>query len=191
MMAQAEQQIAKIAALDQQIAQKDAEADSIKASIEKLEAGLPYLADTADIRRKAMQIEFGNRIAHLDAQYRLSDQRHELVTQRRRAVEVEAARKALEASREQTRAEYARGIVTDLAEAEQKAAQTAQELIKAEKKMQDQVLPRPDGRHYPAARDSHHRRGGDTGPGADGRGSGRREDRSRGDGAQQRHRLRP
>jgi hemolysin D len=63
--------------------------------------------------------------------------------QRRRAVEVEAARKALEASREQTRAEYARGIVNDLAEAEQKAAQTAQELIKAEKKIQDQVLGAP------------------------------------------------
>jgi hemolysin D len=52
--------------------------------------------------------------------------------QRRRAVKVEAARKALETSREQTRAEYARGIVNDLAEAEQKAAQTAQGLIKAE-----------------------------------------------------------
>lgn len=143
MQAQAEQQIAKIAAIDQQIAQKAAEADSISAAIDKLEAGLPYLIDTADIRKKAMQIEFGNRIAHLDAQFRLSDQNHELVTQRRRAVEAEAARKALEASREQTRAEYVRGIVTDLAEAEQKAAQTAQDLIKAEKKMQDQVLRAP------------------------------------------------
>jgi hemolysin D len=143
MKAQAEQQLAKIAALDQQIAQKDAEASSIGAAIDKLQAGLPYLADTADIRRKAMQIEFGNRIAHLDAQYRLSDQTHELTMQRRRAVEVQAARKALEASREQTRAEYARAIVTDLAEAEQKAAQTAQDLIKAEKKMNDQILRAP------------------------------------------------
>ncbi|WP_426425317.1 HlyD family type I secretion periplasmic adaptor subunit [Bradyrhizobium genosp. A] len=143
MAAQAEQQVAKIAALDQQIAQKDAEADSISAAIDKLEAGLPYLADTADIRKKAMQIEYGNRIAHLDAQFRLSDQNHELITQRRHAVEIQAARKALEASREQTRAEYARGIVTDLAEAEQKAAQTAQDLIKAEKKMQDQILHAP------------------------------------------------
>lgn len=143
MQAQAEQQMAKIASADQQIAQKNAEADSIRATIDKLEAGLPYLTDTAEIRRKAMQIEFGNRIAHLDAEFRLSDQTHELVMQRRRAVEVEAARKALEASREQTRAEYARGVVTDLAEAEQKAAQAAQDLIKAEKKMQDQVLHAP------------------------------------------------
>lgn len=143
MMAQAEQQAAKIASLEQQIAQKSAEADSISAAIDKLEAGLPFLVDTADIRKKAMQIEFGNRIAHLDAQFRLSDQTHELIMQRRRAVEIEAGRKALEAGREQTRAEYARGIVTDLAEAEQKAAQAAQDLIKAEKKMQDQVLRAP------------------------------------------------
>jgi hemolysin D len=67
----------------------------------------------------------------------------ELITQRRHAVEIDAARKALEASREQTRAEYVRGIVTDLTEAEQKAAQTAQDLIKAQKKMQDQVLRAP------------------------------------------------
>lgn len=143
MQAQADQQIAKVASLDQQIAQKNAEADSIKAAIDKIEAGLPFLADTADIRKKAMQIEYGNRIAYLDAAFRLSDQNHELVTQRRRAVEVEAARKALEAGREQARAEYARGIVSDLADAEHKAAQSAQDLIKAEKKMQDQVLRAP------------------------------------------------
>jgi hemolysin D len=143
MMAQAEQQIAKIGALDQQIAQKIAEAHSIAAAIDKIEAGLPFLADTADIRQKAMNIEYGNRIAHLDAQFRLSDQNHELILQRRRAIEAEAASKALEASREQTRAEYVRGIVTDLAEAEQKAAQTAQDLIKAEKKVYDQVLRAP------------------------------------------------
>ncbi|MDO9296845.1 HlyD family type I secretion periplasmic adaptor subunit [Bradyrhizobium sp.] len=143
MTAQAEQQIAKVAALDQQIAQKIAEADSIAAAIDKSEAGLPFLADTADIRQKAMKIEYGNRIAHLDAQFRLSEQKHELIMQRRRGVEAEAARKALEAGRDQARAEYARGIVNDLAEAEQKAAQTAQDLIKAEKKIQDQVLRAP------------------------------------------------
>ena len=75
MMAQAEQQIAKISALDQQMAQKDAEADSTQAAIDKLEAGLPFLEETAEVREKAMNIEFGNRIAHLDAQLKLSEQR--------------------------------------------------------------------------------------------------------------------
>jgi hemolysin D len=143
MMAQAEQQVAKIAALDQQIAQKAAEAESGKATIEKFEAGMPFVAETAEVREKVMKMEYGNRIAYLDAALRLSEQKHELVVQRRHAVEVEAARKALEAQREQTRAEYARGIATDLAEAEQKAAQHLDELVKAEKKLEEQVLSAP------------------------------------------------
>jgi hemolysin D len=143
MLAQAEQQIAKIASLEQQIAQKRAEAAQVAAMIVKLEAGLPLVEETADVRRKAMNIQYGNRIAHLEAQLKLSDQRNELIVQQRRTVEVTAAREALEAQREQARAEYARGIVSDLAEAEQKAAQLAEDLVKAEKKMQDQVLRAP------------------------------------------------
>src|SRR5262249_43555257 len=86
---------------------------------------------------------YGNVIAHLDAQLKLSEQRHELVVQQRKAVEVAAARQALEWQRSQTRAEYAQGIFSDLADAEQKAAQSHEDLIKAEKKMQDQVLRAP------------------------------------------------
>jgi hemolysin D len=143
MMSQAGQQRAKIAALDQQIAQKQAEAESLAATIEKLEAGLPLIEETADVRRQAMKMEYGNRIAHLEAQLKLIEQRAELNVQRRRAVELVAARTALERQREQAQAEYAQGIVTDLAEAEQKAAGLAEDLIKAEKKMEDQVLRAP------------------------------------------------
>lgn len=143
MLAQAEQQRAKIAALDQQVAQKHAEADQNAASIAKVQAGLPLVEETAEVRRKAMLIQYGNLVAHLEAQLRLSDQRNELIVQQRRAIEITAARQALEAQREQTRAEYARGIIGDLAEAEQKAAQLAEDMIKAEKKLQDQVLRAP------------------------------------------------
>ena len=83
MQAQAEQQAAKMLALDQQIAQKAAEADGIAAMIDKIEAALPFIEETAEVREKVMKIEFGNRIAHLDAQLRLTDQRHDLVVQRR------------------------------------------------------------------------------------------------------------
>jgi hemolysin D len=143
MQAQAEQQIAKIAALDHQIAQKDAEAEETAAVVAKLAASLPMLVQTADIREKAMKLAYGNVIAHLDAQLKLSEQRHELVVQQRRAVEVTAAREALISQREQARAEYTQGIVGDLAEAEQKAAQFAEDFTKAQKKMEDQVLRAP------------------------------------------------
>jgi len=143
MLAQAEQQAAKIATLDQQIAQKAAEAEQIATAIAKIEAALPLVVETAQIREKVMRMEFGNRLAYLDAQLKLTDLRHDLQVQQRRAVEVAAARQALEWQREQTRAEYARSVVTDLAEAESKAAQGAEDLVKAEKRVQDQTLRAP------------------------------------------------
>lgn len=143
MIAQANQQIAKVAALDQQIDQKKAEAAQIAAVIAKLEAGMPIVADLADLREKALKSEYGNRVAHLEAQLKLNEQRHELVIQNRRAGESAAARQALEAQREQAKAEYARGILTELAEAEVKAAQFGEDLIKADKRIQDQTLRSP------------------------------------------------
>lgn len=90
-----------------------------------------------------MKMEFGNRIAYLDAALRLSEQKHELLVQRRHASEVNAARRALEAQRDQTRAEYARGAANDLSDANQKVAQHFDELVKAEKKLDEQTLRAP------------------------------------------------
>jgi hemolysin D len=73
----------------------------------------------------------------------LTDLRHDLKLQQRRAVEVVAARQALEWQREQTRAEYVRGVMTELVDAESKAAQSAEDLVKAEKRIQDQTLRAP------------------------------------------------
>src|SRR5262245_33924758 len=143
MIAQSEQQAAKIAAFDQQIAQKEAEAEQIATAIAKIEAALPIVQETAEIREKVMRMEFGNRLAHLDAQLKLTDLRHDLKIQRRRAVEVTAARQALEWQPEHTRAEYARAIMTELVDSESKAAQLAEDLIKAEKRIQDQTLRAP------------------------------------------------
>jgi len=143
MLAQAEQQTAKIAAFDQQIAQKAAEAEQIATAIAKIEAALPLVVETAQIREKVMRMEFGNRLAYLDAQLKLTDLRHDLKVQQHHAVDVAAARQALEWQREQARAEYVRAVVTELLDSEAKAAQAAEDLVKAEKRMQDQVLRTP------------------------------------------------
>jgi hemolysin D len=143
MQAQADQQAAKLAALDHQIAQKVAEGNETAATIAKLQDGLPWLEQTADVREKAKNLLYGNVIAHLEAQLKLSEQRHELIVQQRKAVEIDAARAALEAQRRQTQAEYAQDIVSDLAEAEQKAAQSADDLIKADRKIEDETLRAP------------------------------------------------
>jgi hemolysin D len=143
MLTQAEQQAAKIAGLDRQIAQKAAEIEEIDATITKLKVGLSFVEQTAEVREKAMKLKYGNLIAHLEAQLQLSDRRNDLLVQERRAAESTAGREALEWQREQAKAEYAHGIMTDLADAEPKAAQFAEDLIKAEKKMADETLRAP------------------------------------------------
>lgn len=143
MMAQAEQQVAKILSFDQQIAQKEAEANGLAALIDKIEASLPFVTETAEVREKLLKLEFGNRLAFLESQLKLSEQRHDLIVQRRRLAEIAAGKSALEAQREQTRAEYARTVMMDLAEARQKTAQLGEDMIKAERRMNDQVLRAP------------------------------------------------
>jgi hemolysin D len=143
MIEQAAAQQNKVAAFDQQIAQKAAEAEEIAATIAKLEASLPFVSEQADIRRKAMAIEFGNKIAHLDAQIRLMDQKNELIVQQRRSAETSAARRALERQRQQAQSEYANKVLSDLADAEQKVAGLTEDAIKGDQKLEQELLRAP------------------------------------------------
>jgi hemolysin D len=140
MIEQASAQENKVAGLDQQIAQKKAEAEEIAATITKLQTSLPFVTEQADIREHAMAIEFGNRIAHLDAQIKLADQQNELIVEQRKSAEVSAARKALERQRDQAGSEYANKVLSDLAEAEQKVAGFTEDAIKADQKLEQQLL---------------------------------------------------
>jgi hemolysin D len=143
MKAQAAEQLAKLASVDRQIEQKLAEAQSTTATISKIDAEMPLVQETADIRRKAMQIEFGNHIAYLDAQTKLVEQQNERLVQERKLVEIAAARQALEQQREQTKSGYERQTLNDLSDAEKKADEFSQDLIKAEQKSSERSLLSP------------------------------------------------
>lgn len=143
MIAQFDAQQHKVASIDEQIAQKVAEANSNAANLAKLEASLPMLEEEADIRKKAMAIEFGNKIAHLDAQIHLADQTNELIVQRHHAVEITSARQVLERQRQQTVSEYAQKILSDLSDAEQKSAALSEDFIKAGQKLDETTLRAP------------------------------------------------
>jgi hemolysin D len=143
MKAQASEQLAKLASINRQIEQKEAESQSITATIAKIDASLPLLEQGAIIRRKAMEIQYGNHIAYLEAQTRLIEQQNERIVQQRRIVEVAAARQALEQQIEQTKSGYERQILNDLSDAEKKVAQLGQDLVKAERKTAEQILRSP------------------------------------------------
>jgi hemolysin D len=143
MRAQAAEQLAKLASINRQIEQKQAESQSVIATIAKIDASLPLVEEGASIRRRAMEIQFGNHIAYLDAQTKLVEQQNERLVQQRKLVEIAAARQALEQQTEQTKAAYEHQVLNDLSDAEKKVAELSQDLVKADRKTSEQILRSP------------------------------------------------
>lgn len=143
LLAQASEQSAKIASISQQVGQKKAEARSTEAAVAKIDASLPLLEDTLSIRKRAMDIQFGNKIAWLEAMTRLTDLHNDRILQERKLAEIEAARLALDQQLAQTRAGFERQVLVDLSEAQRKVDVLKQDFVKAQQKSIERVLRAP------------------------------------------------
>jgi len=137
------EQMAKLANLIQQIAGKQAEQAENTATIEKLAASLPWLEQKLTLRRQLLSIEFGNRLAYLDAEQAMVEGRTALTVQQKHAPEITAALNALTAQHEQAVASYAHDVLKDLADAEEKAGTLDQQLREAAHKAEQTVLTAP------------------------------------------------
>ena len=140
---QVAEQKAKIAALDNQHAQKTAERATIAATIRKIEMIIPVIQQRVDIRKALYNTEFGSKLQYLELLQALIEQQQELEVQKSHANEADAALAALAETRAQTVAEFRRTLLDELAKAEQKAAGLAQDLIKAGQRTKLQVLTAP------------------------------------------------
>jgi hemolysin D len=134
---------AKIAALARQQAQKEAEHETISATIHKLEALIPVIQQRVDIRKILMEKEIGSKLTYYEIQQLLVEQQEELKVQQSHLNEAEAAVAAIRETRAQAIAEYSKGLSDDLAKSEQKANGLAQDLIKAQQKTRLQQLTSP------------------------------------------------
>jgi membrane fusion protein, hemolysin D len=140
---QVREQRSKLAALEKQRVQKQAERDTIGATIEKLEATIPLVQERADIRQYLSQKELTSKLTALEAQQLLVEQQRDLIVQRSRYREAEAALAAITEMRDHTLAEYQTKLYGELAAAEQKAAGLAQDLAKAAQRTKFQLLIAP------------------------------------------------
>ena len=134
---------AKLASLDRQRAQKEAERSTIAATIAKLDAMIPLVEQRLGMRQQLMEKELGSRITYLETLQQLVEQRQEREVQQSRYREAEAAVAALIETRAQAGAEHRRMLSSDLVEAERKAAGLAEDLIKAEQRTRLQALTAP------------------------------------------------
>jgi len=134
---------AKIEALDRQLDQKQAERDTIQATVSKLSAIIPILQQRVDIRKVSSEQEYTSRFQYLEVLQLLVEQQQELTVQRSRLRETAASIAALTESRAQSVAEFQRTLYGQLAEAERKADGLAYDIAKSEQKINAQYLTAP------------------------------------------------
>ncbi|MCS3501762.1 hemolysin D [Bradyrhizobium japonicum] len=143
LVSQTAEQAAKLAAIDRQITQKEAERATSKASIDKLKATIGPLQQRVEIREQLYQKELGSKLQYLAEYQELVGQRQEILVQQSRFGEADAAIAVLVETRNKTIAEYERTLFEELAKAEQKAAGLSQDVIKAERHTGLQNLTAP------------------------------------------------
>src|SRR5207237_740413 len=120
LQAQVSEHRSKIAALDGQRAQKEAELATIKATVEKLNAVIPTIEERVNIRKSLS--EYGSRLQYYEVLQQLTESQQERLVRKSHFKETQAAVAAITETRAQTRAEYRRTLFGELTEAKRKAA---------------------------------------------------------------------
>ena len=143
LLSQIAEQQGKLAALDRQLKQKEAERETITAAIAKIETTVPVLAQRVDIRKYLYEKDLGSKLTYLTEHQELVGMQQEVLVQRSRYQEADAAVAALTQTRAQATAEYRRSRFDELSKAEQKATGLAQDMIKAEQRTKLQALTAP------------------------------------------------
>ena len=140
---QTEEYRAKLSSLDRQREQKEAERDTIAATISKLEADEPIIRQRVDIRKTLADRELGSKLTYLEILQLLTENERDTAIQQSRLDEANAALAAVIETRAQAVAEFHRTLFGDLAEAERKAAGLAGDLVRAEQRTKLQLLTAP------------------------------------------------
>jgi hemolysin D len=140
---QTEEYRAKLSSLDRQRAQKEAERDTIAATISKLEADEPIIRQRVEIRKNLADRELGSKLTYLEILQLLTENQKDTAIQQSKLDEANAALAAVIETRAQAAAEFHRTLFGDLAEAERKAAGLAGDLVRAQQRTKLQVLTAP------------------------------------------------
>lgn len=143
LIGQMSQYRSKLASLAGDEAQKRAELESQKVSINKIQAVLPLMEERTQMRKTLFDHQTGTKLAYLENLQELLSSQKDLEVQTSRLKEAEASVVASKAKLEETRAEFHRGILSDLAEATRKANGLAQDVAKSEQRTKYQALTAP------------------------------------------------
>jgi hemolysin D len=142
-LGQVAQYRSKLASIVGEETQKRAERESLKVMIGKIQALLPLMQERTEMRKTLFDHANLSKITYLESLQELVASQKDLEVQTSHLKEAEAALTAASAKRDETEADYRRGIVSDLAEALRKASGLEQDIAKAEQRTRYQALTAP------------------------------------------------
>jgi hemolysin D len=143
MRAQAANENAKLADLDQQIEAKRAEAAEAAAAATKLQASLPMLADQEQLLRTMRDQKIGSKLDWYQVNQQLIEQKHEIGVLAHRREAAEAAQRALREQRAAKASEYQMSILAELDKVRAQASELNAELAKSQQRVSQNVLLAP------------------------------------------------
>jgi hemolysin D len=143
LISQRAEQDAKLSEIERQKGQKEAERATTSASAAKLEATIPVLQERVDIRKGLVEKALASKVLYLSEYQELVAMQQDLLLQKSRLREADAAIALLKETKDKTAAEYRRATYDALAKAEQKAGSAAQEVVKADRRTKLQRLTAP------------------------------------------------
>ena len=132
---------AKLGNLDRQIGQSEGGRAAVAATVDKLTVTIPIIRQRVESLKQLG--EFARKLQYLETQQDLLEHEQELQVQKGRLQEATQALAALREQRRQAAAEFKRTNLSDLADAQQKVASLADELIKAREHHNLQTLTAP------------------------------------------------
>ncbi|TPJ28713.1 HlyD family type I secretion periplasmic adaptor subunit [Mesorhizobium sp. B2-8-3] len=143
LISQVGEQNAKLAEIERQQNQREAERSTTLASVAKLQATTPVLQERVDIRKKLVDNALASKVDYLSEYQELVGLQQDLNLQQSRLREADAAIAVLRETKEKTAAEYRRATYDALAKADQRVESAEQEEIKAEQRTKLQRLTAP------------------------------------------------
>jgi hemolysin D len=141
--AQNAERVGKLAAIAQERAQRRAEREALQQTLVKVEQSLPFVAERADIRRKAAAGGYASVLSNLESQQLLVETKSEIEINRAKIASLDAAIDALDHRFAATEAEIWTTALADLSHARERARAAAETLLKANHRIALQTLRAP------------------------------------------------
>jgi hemolysin D len=104
----------KLAVIDDNLNQREAEREQAVLSLEKIQSVLPLMEERASIRQKGSETQYGSRLLYLEIAQQLLELKSEQIVQKQRLKAAESALQALINQKEQVNAEFVTNILNEL-----------------------------------------------------------------------------